>query len=262
MDKSEIQKLLNSEAQRVLAEIQLVDEIDSTNAEAIRQIHSGNFANRLLVARSQSAGRGRRGRSWLSPRDAGIYMSLTRQFTLEANALQGISLLTALSLKSALDSLGMEGLSLKWPNDILFQKKKLAGILLELQQTEHGCCLVFGIGLNIELPGSLAQEIDRPVTDITTITDSIVDHNSIVATVINELCNNLAEYELSGFSSFQASWNESDVYLNNEIEIQNGETRIIGKSLGVDSDGALLLQTSNGIQAINGGEVFPSLRGI
>lgn len=260
MEKSVIQNLLSIESRRILEEIQLFEEVDSTNAEAIRQIQAGNTANRLVVARSQSAGRGRRGRSWLSPLDAGVYMSVMKQFTLQPNALQGLSLLTALSLKEALNGLGISGLKLKWPNDILFQNKKLAGILLELQQRDRHCYLVFGIGLNIALPAELTQEIDRPVTDITSIADDIPENNRIVATVINELCSNLVEYEKSGFSSFQESWNESDSYLNSNIEIHNGEKRIIGKSLGVDSNGALLLQTVTGLQSINGGEVFPSLR--
>lgn len=260
MEKPAIQDLLSPQSQRILEEIQLFEEIDSTNAEAIRQIQAGNIANRLLVARSQTAGRGRRGRSWVSPLDGGIYMSLMKQFTLPPNALQGLSLLTAISLKSALDSMGITGLKLKWPNDILFQNKKLAGILLELQQRDRHCYLVFGIGLNIALPAELTQEIDRPVTDITSIADDIPENSRIVATVINALCNNLVEYEKSGFSSFQERWNESDSYLNSNIEIHNGEKRIIGKSLGVDSNGALLLQTTAGLQSINGGEVFPSLR--
>ena len=260
MEKSAIQNLLSIESRKILEEIQLFEEIDSTNAEAIRQIQAGNTANRLVVARCQSAGRGRRGRRWLSPLDAGVYMSVMKQFALQPNALQGLSLLTALSLKQALNSLGISGLQLKWPNDILFQKKKLAGILLELQQRDRQCYLVFGIGLNIALPAELTQEIHRPVTDITSIADDIPDHNCIVATVINALCNNLVEYEKSGFSSFRESWNEADSYLNSNIEIHNGKKRIIGKSLGVDSNGALLLQTASGLQSINGGEVFPSLR--
>ncbi|NQV68484.1 MAG: biotin--[acetyl-CoA-carboxylase] ligase [Pseudohongiella sp.] len=260
MEMPVIQNLLSVESQRTLAEIQVFEEIDSTNAEAIRQIQSGNTANRLVIARSQSAGRGRRGRSWLSPLDAGIYMSLVRQFTLPPDALQGLSLLTALSLKSALNRLGVSGLKLKWPNDILFQKKKLAGILLELQHREQASYLVFGIGLNIALPEQVMQEIDRPVTDITSIADYIPDTNLIVATVINQLCSNIAEYERNGFSSFKESWNEADYYLNRDIVIQNGERRIIGKSLGVDSNGALLMQTATGVESINGGEVFPSLR--
>lgn len=262
MEKSAIQNLLSSDAQKSFEEIQLFEEIDSTNAEAIRQIRAGNIANRLLVARSQTAGRGRRGRSWLSPLDGGIYMSLLRQFTLPPNALQGLSLLTAISLKSALNSMGITGLKLKWPNDILFQKLKLAGILLELQQREQRCYLVFGIGLNIALPTKLKQELDRPVTDITSIAGFVPDNNQLVATVINELCTNLLEYERSGFSSFKERWNDADLFLNKNVEIHNGEKRIIGKSLGVDANGELLLETTAGLQSINAGEVFPSLRAV
>lgn len=262
MEKSAIRDLLSIESQRTFEEIQLFEEIDSTNAEAIRQIRAGNSANRLLVAESQTAGRGRRGRKWVSPRNGGIYMSLVRQFTLPPNALQGLSLLTAISLKSALDSLGVTGLKLKWPNDILYQKMKLAGILLELQQREQHCYLVFGIGLNVALPAKVKAELDQSVTDITSIADFDFDNNQLVATVINELCSNLLEYERSGFSAFKKRWNDADLFLNKNVEIHNGEKRIIGKSLGVDTNGALLLETTAGLQSINGGEVFSSLRAV
>lgn len=260
MEKLAIQNLLSAESIRTIEEFQLFEDIDSTNAEAIRQIKAGNTANRLVLSSSQSAGRGRRGRVWQSPANAGIYLSLMRRFNLQPNALQGLSLLTAMSVKSALESIGIHGLKLKWPNDILFQEKKLAGILLELQYREKACFLVFGIGLNISLPAEIMQTIDRPVTDITSIASNIPDHNTIAATVVSHLCEKLAVYEVSGFSSFAESWNESDYYRGRDIEIQNGETRMIGKSLGVDPSGALLLQGADGVQSINGGEVFPSLR--
>ena len=262
MEKQSIEEMLSPQSKRALMEIQLFDDIDSTNAEAIRQIQAGNTENRLLLASSQFAGKGRRGRQWLSPEGAGIYLSLARQFSLEPNQLQGLSLLTAISLKSALNQLGVSALKLKWPNDVLSGKKKLAGILLELQQSGGHCFVVFGVGINVALPAEVVEELDRPVTDITSITGMAVDRNAVVAAFVNELSNNLEEYEENGFSSFKQSWNESDYYLNSDIVIQNGETRIIGKSLGVDQDGALLLQTATGTQTINGGEVFPSLREI
>ncbi|PCJ26441.1 MAG: biotin--[acetyl-CoA-carboxylase] ligase [SAR86 cluster bacterium] len=260
MRKSVIQELLSVESTELLSEIQIFDEIDSTNVEAIRQIRSGNSSNCLILAKAQSAGRGRRGRNWASPPEAGIYMSMVRQFTLPPNALQALSLVTALSVKSALEKMKVQGLKLKWPNDILFEKKKLAGILLELQQQEERCHVVFGIGLNIALPQEVGKSIGRPVTDIVSITGLKPDLNMTVAAIVNELCINLTKFEQSGFSSFTDSWNESDCYFHSDVVIQNGERSTIGKSLGVDSNGALLLQTATGKQLINGGEVFPSLR--
>ena len=132
MDEQILRNLLTLESEKSIGKVQIFDEIDSTNSESLRQIQSGNIENRVVVASSQTAGRGRRGRQWLSPKNAGIYLSLTRRFSMEANALQALSLVTAISVVEALYQLGAQGLQLKWPNDVLFEKKKLAGILLEL----------------------------------------------------------------------------------------------------------------------------------
>jgi len=260
MDEQTLRNLLNIESEKSIDRIQIFDEIDSTNSESLRQIQSGNTENRVVVASSQTAGRGRRGRQWLSPKNAGIYLSLTRRFSLEANALQALSLVTAISVLEALQELGAQGLQLKWPNDVLFEKKKLAGILLELQQKEASRYVVFGIGVNIELSADSLERIDRPATDLTSIIIEPPSRVILLAALLNQLCRNLEKYESSGFSSFEERWNDLDCYRMNDIEIQNGESRLIGRSLGVDSGGSLRLQTAKGIQSINGGEVFPSLR--
>lgn len=260
MDEQTLRNLLSLEAEKSIDAIQVFDEIDSTNSESLRQIRSGNTENRVVVASSQTAGRGRRGRQWLSPRNAGIYLSLTRRFSKEANELQALSLVTAISVLEALQELGANALQLKWPNDVLFEGKKLAGILLELQQNETSRFVVFGVGVNIELSVDSIGSIDRPVTDLHSIITELPSRANLLATLLNHLCRNLGGYESSGFSSFEERWNRLDCYRMNDIEIQNGESRLIGKSLGVDAEGSLLLQTARGIHAINGGEVFPSLR--
>ncbi|MBL4580525.1 MAG: biotin--[acetyl-CoA-carboxylase] ligase [Gammaproteobacteria bacterium] len=260
MDEQTLRNLLNLESEKSLDRIQIFEEIDSTNSELLRQIQAGSTENQVVIASSQTAGRGRRGRQWLSPKNGGIYLSLARHFSMDANALQALSLVTAISVLEALKELGAQGLQLKWPNDVLFEKKKLAGILLELQQKEALRFVVFGIGVNIELSADSMERIDRPVTDLNSIINEPPSRVILVAALLNRLCRNLENYESSGFSSFEARWNELDCYRMIDIEIQNGESRLIGKSLGVDSEGSLLLQTAKGIQRINGGEVFPSLR--
>ena len=260
MDEQTLRNLLNLEAEKSIDKIQIFDEIDSTNSEALRQIQSGNTQNRVVVASSQTAGRGRRGRHWVSPKNEGIYLSLTRRFSMEANALQALSLVTAISVLEALRGLGAQGLQLKWPNDVLFENKKLSGILLELQHKDAARFVVFGIGVNIELSADSLESIDRPVTDLNNIISEPPSRVILLTELLNQLSRNLEEYENSGFSSFEERWNCLDCYRMSDIEIQNGERRLTGKSLGVDSEGSLLLQTAKGIQPISGGEVFSSLR--
>ena len=260
MDEQTLRNLLNLEAEKSIDKIQIFDEIDSTNSEALRQIQSGNTQNRVVVASSQTAGRGRRGRHWVSLKNEGIYLSLTRRFSMEANALQALSLVTAISVLEALRELGAQGLQLKWPNDVLFENKKLSGILLELQHKDAARFVVFGIGVNIELSADSLESIDRPVTDLNNIISEPPSRVILLTELLNQLSRNLEEYENSGFSSFEERWNCLDCYRMSDIEIQNGERRLTGKSLGVDSEGSLLLQTAKGIQPISGGEVFSSLR--
>lgn len=259
MNEASLRSHLNLEAERAIDIVQVFDEIDSTNSEALRQIRSGDGANRLIVANSQSAGRGRRGREWLSPQN-GVYFSLTRRFDLDADALQGLSLVTAISIVEALHGLGVSGLQVKWPNDVLHKKKKLAGILLELQPNAAAQYVVFGVGVNCELSAEAVSRIDRPVTDLKTLMGALPASDLLLATLLNRLCQNMGNYELNGFSPFENTWNNLDCYRMSDIVIQNGESRLIGKSLGVDATGALLLQSASGIQAISSGEVFPSLR--
>jgi BirA family transcriptional regulator, biotin operon repressor / biotin---[acetyl-CoA-carboxylase] ligase len=260
MDEKTLRSLLNLETGKSIQGIQIVDEIDSTNSESLRQIQSGNTENRVVIANSQTAGRGRRGRQWLSPKNAGIYLSLTRLFALEANALQALSLVTAISVLEALEELGAQDLQLKWPNDVLYQNRKLAGILLELQHRENLRFVVFGIGINVSLPADALENIDRPVADLASIVSEPPSRVLLAATLLNRLCSNLGAYEKDGFSTFEEQWNLLDCYRDRDIEIHNGTSQLIGKSLGVDSHGALLLETEKGRQSINGGEVFPSLR--
>jgi BirA family biotin operon repressor/biotin-[acetyl-CoA-carboxylase] ligase len=260
MKTDELQQHLSPE---VAAEIQSVywyDEIDSTNQEAIRKIRAGELKKALIIADSQKQGSGRRGRKWISPAAAGIYMSLLWPVQGPSAALQGLSLVTALSVKTALQELGINGLKLKWPNDVLFEGSKLAGILLELQSGNWGLCLVIGIGVNACLNPADRAKIDRPVTDIASILGSDVDRKVAIAGILDVLVKNVHRFEVEGFSPYQQEWNHSDCFYNKSVDIYHGKVQMTGKSEGVDETGALILQTASGRELITGGEVFPTVR--
>lgn len=243
-----------------LADFSEFESIDSTNAEALRQIQAGKTGTRAFLALSQTAGRGRRGRAWQSPVGAGIYLSLSRPFGAAMRELQGLSLVTALSVRQALQACGANDLQLKWPNDLLANKKKLAGILLELKQCRDESYVVFGIGINLALPPAVLREIGQPATDLQTLIGGAVERTTVVTEVLTGLLANLQRFEQTGFQGFRDDWNRHDCYYNEDIVLQEGEHRHIGKSLGVDTSGALMLQTAEGLITISGGEIFPSLR--
>lgn len=250
---------LSAELTQRLMSVQQFTEIDSTNVEAMRQLQSGRSGCFLLLAHSQTAGRGRRGKVWQSPAGAGIYLTLVWAFPVTITQLQSLSLVAALSVHEAMQSCGVAGIKLKWPNDLMARKCKLAGILLELKQSSEASHVLFGIGINLNLARAVRDSIEQPVTDLSSLLQGAPDKSLVVTRVVESLLDNLDEFERSGFEPFRARWNALDFYLGEDIVLQTGDRRKIGKSLGVDETGALLLQTTTGLEKINGGEIFPSL---
>ena len=254
--KSELGNNLGSE----VAEIHVYDEIDSTNAEALRLLKEVTADPMLLLAHSQTAGRGRLGRKWHSPKGAGLYLSLVKKFSRKLEGLQALSLVTALSVHETLGSLGAENLQLKWPNDLLLGKAKLGGILLETRLQQDEVAIVFGIGLNMVLPEGAKQEIDREITDLQSVLGQKPDPVAVSAGIVSTLLKNIALFEQEGFEQYQSRWNAVDRYLEQDVVIQSAEQKFIGRCLGVDESGALILRTASGVAKITGGEIFPSLR--
>lgn len=240
-------------------DVQQFAVIDSTNTEAIRQLQAGRKGCFLLLAHTQTAGKGRRGRVWQSPPGAGIYMTLVRPFLHATRELQALSLITALSVHEALQIYKIKDFQLKWPNDLLVGKRKLGGILLELRQANDASYVLFGIGINLKLPDTTRAAIDQPAIDLYSLLLSKPDKSLIVARLIESLFKNIDEFEISSFSSFQARWNALDCYLGQKIESHIGDQLKIGISMGVDATGALILKTATGMEKIGGGEIFPSI---
>jgi len=259
MDQLRLTDLLTEESLESISDVHALAKIDSTNAEAQRLIGDGVQGIQLIVADAQTAGRGRRGRSWVSPPGSGMYLSLAYPFLVDAHALQGLSLVTALSAYASVRYFGATDVQLKWPNDILVGNKKLSGILLQLQSAQGQTWVVFGVGINYKLSDQQKLSIGRPVTDMQEILSIKPSLEQLAANVTNRLLQNIAEFQRSGFSTFQKIWNDNDRYIDNDIVIENGNSSQIGRSKGVDEFGALLLQTADGLQKISGGEVIPSL---
>jgi BirA family transcriptional regulator, biotin operon repressor / biotin---[acetyl-CoA-carboxylase] ligase len=232
----------------------------STNTDAMQKAESGE-AVYLVMAEHQSQGRGRRGRNWVSPFGHNIYMSLLWSFQGGVAALEGLSLVCALVVVRALRREGFQGFQVKWPNDVLFQGRKLAGILLEVNGEVAGHCrLIIGIGVNSVMPLKAASEIDQPYSDLRLASGRTADRNSLAASLANELVIGVRQFEHAGFAAFREEWMRTDCYLGCDVEISAGNNRTTGKVAGVDEAGRLLLDTTDGRQVISGGELLPSLR--
>jgi BirA family transcriptional regulator, biotin operon repressor / biotin---[acetyl-CoA-carboxylase] ligase len=246
-----------------IIKIEIFAQINSTNTY-LMTMNDPRF--HVCFAESQTAGRGRRGRSWVSPFAQNIYFSLAWGFSGGVAALEGLSLVIGLVMVRVLTRLGARDLSLKWPNDVLYRQKKLAGILIEMQGDPTGeCCAVIGIGLNIKMQQSTAMTIDQPWIDLheilseqnksVTFSTFLPSRNELAAMLLAELVNVLDNYEKLGFSAYIDEWLEVCAYKQQKVELRTASHIQQGILLGVNHLGALVLQTENGEMQFHGGEV-------
>jgi len=243
-----------------LAGVFIYQRLDSTNAQAMRDLAAGEACPFLVLARQQTAGKGRRGRVWESPAGAGLYYSLALELKAENRNLAALSLVTALSVHAALTALGVTDLNLKWPNDVLNCGRKLSGILLESMFRAGSQFLVIGIGVNLNLPAAIKTSLGQPVTDLAALGLQAADPDEIASTITGYLIGHVDEFMKTGFASFQAEWNSLDAFLGQAIEVQLGDQCTAGEMLGVNEFGELRVLTEQGQEVLRGGEILPSVR--
>lgn len=244
---------LASDALPLMGKLSLFQTIDSTNRfllEAARQAQNGS----VCLTETQTAGRGRHGREWISPHGANIYLSVLWRLPL-CIAQQGISLAVGVLLVETLTAMGFAGIGLKWPNDIFYQRRKLAGILIELTNHESKLCnIVIGIGLNVHLPPISLAAIDQPAIDLSTLDSTRkIDRNVLVAEIINKLLPELNHY--AGLTQYQQRWNHLDIFRGELLQIATPQEIVVGNNLGIDENGALLLNCHGTIRRFYSGNV-------
>lgn len=258
LDAAKVGAALSNEAGAALAGLNILPFVDSTNAEAQRQLAMGAPCGQIYTAELQSAGRGRRGRAWVSPFASNLYLSLTWEFPGGNEALAGLSLATGVAVVRSLAGLGQGSLGLKWPNDIFYEGAKLGGILLESHGSGGGGCqIIIGIGLNVAMPRSAADDIGQTWTDVRSLAGGDPpDRNSLLAAVLNELLPLVADYEDSGFARWREEWLLLDVARDRPVVLEGPDgRRQQGVARGVDASGALLLETATGMRNLHGGEI-------
>lgn len=240
--------------------VEVLNVIDSTNEYVKNQIPElsrlGDQRNGYVcLAEAQTAGRGRHGRQWVSPYGASLYMSMYWQFAGGYQAIGGLSLVIGVSIANALKRQQIQGVQLKWPNDIYLQGKKLAGVLIEVEgQMGAHCDCVIGIGLNINLPDE-QKDIDQPWIDLTSATGANIDRNALAVDIITELFKQITLFEFSGLEPFIEDWKGLDYFRNQAIKLIVGQNELTGICRGIDETGALLLESNGHVKAFYGGEI-------
>lgn len=230
------------------------DEIPSTNGFMLShtsELKSGD----LCVAEYQSAGRGRRGRTWVSPYGHHLYFSQFWSFPQGMAQAMGLSLVVACSLVEVLKSFGVENVGVKWPNDIYLNFKKLAGILIEMSgQADSECQLIIGIGVNMAMSEDQGKGIDQPWSDLSGLA-CIPNKTDLVIALHKQLKRDIQLFEREGLVAFKTRWQQADLFHGKEIRLLMGENHVDGICRGIDEQGAVLLEAADGIQAYIGGEI-------
>lgn len=247
LDAAAIVGELSAEAKTRLAGLEIHDQLGSTNTYLMSQAALGQPAGSACLAEFQSAGRGRIGRSWLSPFGGNICLSLLWRFEDHAT-IAGLSLAVGVTLIRALRRADVEGLGLKWPNDLLWQERKLGGILLEVSGEAHGrCAVVIGVGLNVHMNAATAQTIDQAWVDLEQISaGQPPSRNRLAALLLEELLRLLADYAERGLPAYIGEWRQWHCHAGRKAVLQVGDKMINGVVVGISDTGLLVLDCAEG----------------
>ena len=251
LDESQIRTCISQR----LDILELLLDVDSTNTYLFNRASDHMGKRYAVMAEKQNHGRGRRGRQWVSPFGRNIYLSLLVSFSGGMSALEGLSLTTAIAVERALRRLDIQGVGLKWPNDIYADGRKLAGILLEVtgEYNSH-CQVVIGIGLNLSMNESEAKDIDQPWVDLRSLNPNL-SRNEVAGVLLDELLTCIDTFQKEGFAPLQEYWSERDIYHESEVSVVSPSQEITGVVKGVNRKGELLLKTSRGMEVISAGEL-------
>jgi BirA family biotin operon repressor/biotin-[acetyl-CoA-carboxylase] ligase len=261
LNQAAILDALDPEAAAALGSLHIAGVVDSTN-DWLLALPPGQRHGMALLAERQTAGRGRRGRSWVSPYARNLYLSLGWTFESGAAQLGCLPLLVALAACDALDRAGLEGHGVKWPNDLLLDGRKLGGCLVEIQGDASGPChAVMGIGINLRMPESLleAQGINQPWADLGDALPGL-SRNRMASLLLGAMLVRVGLFAQTGFAPLREAWQQRDALAGLEVELQHATGAVRGRVLGISDYGALRLQLPSGTAEYTAGEVKVQLR--
>jgi len=256
LSKELILSAMNDSSKGLISGFDICDEIDSTNNYLMRRAAIGDPAGYICLAESQQAGRGRHGRKWVSPYARNIYASVLWNFHMGPDSLAGLGLAVGVGIIRSLHQFGLNDAGLKWPNDVIWNGAKFAGILLEMTGTSSSNCrVVIGAGLNVDMSARSSAAIDQPWTDLNTILGKRISRNVITASLIQHVLNVLTDFEKYGLSPFLDEWRKHDIVTGKKVTIQLPNSELSGIGQGIDDTGAILIEDDNHLHRFYSGEV-------
>lgn len=257
LDPEAIRSALSAAACTRLSSLEIHASIDSTNSHLMRAAVQGAPPGQVCLAEQQTTGRGRRGRHWVSPFGSNIYLSILWRYPLAPMELSGLSLAAGLATVRALSALGVQGVGLKWPNDVLWRGRKLAGLLLEVSGESGGPSqVVLGLGLNTSLSERQGEFIEQPWVDLASVSAGQgISRNALAAALLEELLEALDRFHDQGLGPLLDEWQRHDLYHGKRVQLRMAERVVEGIHRGIDKSGALLLDCGEGVRAFHAGEV-------
>lgn len=257
LDAQSITACLPAHVRERLGAIAVHWQLDSTNSELLRRASTDAQPIAACLAERQTHGRGRRGRAWHTPLAGGLALSLRWRFDAGMASLAGLSLATGVAVVEALAACGIHNVALKWPNDVVSDGRKLAGILVELAGDALGPChAVIGIGINLRLDAAAIAAIDQPVTDLATLAGSAMPgRNAFAAAVLVHLVDTLERFTAHGFTTFAEAFAAHDDLHGRRVVVSTGGGRREGIAAGVDALGRLRVTCDDQDIVVDSGEV-------
>ena len=261
LDRAAIERHLGGSVARFAIDVRTM--VDSTNTVLLERAAAGAPGGTVLATEWQPGGRGRLGRAWYAGVGEALTFSLLWRFSRGAGALSGLSLAVGVALARALAAAGVPGAALKWPNDVLWNGRKLAGILIELTGDALGpTAAVIGIGINVRVSEAARARIDQPVADLEAACGAAPERNRLLATVLIELERVLEAFAREGFAPLRAEWQHAHAHQGKRVTLSLPDgSRQAGLARGVAEDGSFLLETRAGVKRFHSGEITLRVRG-
>ena len=251
-----IRAFLTPQTAAWLRDLAIQPAIDSTNTALLGRAATAPIDGCVLTAEVQTAGRGRRGREWLSPFGRNLAVSIGLRSNRPPPQLGALSLVVGLAVRQALLAVGLDDVELKWPNDVLLHGRKLAGILIELVRATAPVEVVIGIGVNVGCRAMVAARVDQSVADVAEQIERPL-RNELLANVLNQVVAAGERFERLGFDAFRTAWQDAHRYQDKAVEVTmpGAAETVFGTVLGITHEGALRLRTAGGVREFNAGEV-------
>jgi BirA family biotin operon repressor/biotin-[acetyl-CoA-carboxylase] ligase len=262
LDVERIRQGMESEADRLIAAIEVHEQIDSTNARLLLAGPPPQARAMACLAEFQDSGRGRRGRRWVSPPGTGVCLSVAWQFDRQPPKFGALGLVAGLAVREALKELGVAAVMIKWPNDLVVANLKLGGVLVEMRAEGNGPALaVVGVGINYRLSERADSEIREsgglPATDLAVACgDTILPgRNTVASAILSALVTALDRFGREGPGDLVAAWRDADALVGRQVAVELGKERVTGRALGIDADGSLRVERDGGTMRVTAGDV-------